>query len=129
MKHAGSALIVVLLVVLFLFGCTTMNVAPLQTSNRPAVEDWEKVAIYDERSEIGESFEEIAVLEVESAPTREEMIRSCQRKAASMGANGILVEEAARHGQAAWCRRGEVPVDVPHPTWHGRVVAVLVAPR
>ena len=128
MRPVGSSLLA-LLAVLFLIGCTTMSVTPLAERPLPQVEDWETVAIYDDSTEITEPYQEVAVLAVSSAPTKEKMINDCQRRAAAIGANGILIERAAKHGQSAWCRTGSVPVMVPHPAWHGRVLAILVTPQ
>jgi hypothetical protein len=109
-------------------GCTTVEVRPLRDPVIPRVEDWKTVAIYDDCAEISEPFEEVAVLEVSSAPTKEEMLRDCQRRAAAMGANGILVEKIAKHRESDWCEVGGVPVMIAHDAWHGRVLAILETP-
>ena len=113
----------------FSSGCTTMSVTPLRQQPLPQVKAWETVVVYADSGEIDGPYEEVAVLNVPSAPTKEKLLHDCQCRAAALGADGILIEEIAKHKGSAWGEIGGVPVMLAHDAWHGRVLAVLVTPQ
>jgi hypothetical protein len=116
-----------ILVASFAWGCTSMNVTQRNDQAWPALPEWRDVEVYDDASEVGGAYEEVAVIEVTSAATRGRMLRDCQRRAAELGANAIVIERAGTHGQMQPIVAGSVTTFMWSDRWDGRIVAIHVA--
>ena len=116
----------VLLVPTLLLGCTRMNVISLSDQSLPQLQHWSQVAVYENIAEVSESYQEVAVLEITTAATKKKMIRDSQRRAADMGANGIVLEHLGKHTDFNLIFNGLVFVPVSDDRWDGRILVILV---
>lgn len=114
----------VLLLPALLLGCTRMKVVELCDQPRPPLPHGTRVQVYQDVGEVPGAFEEIAVLEITSAVTRKRMLSDIQRRAAGLGADGIVLEQAGKHEEPARVFTGDLFIPIAAEYWDGRALAI-----
>lgn len=86
------------LLVLVASACATTSATRLGTSQaRPPVEDWKSVVVYRTAEQVPGEFEEVAILTGKGSEDwvdEEDVMNSMKKKAASLGANGIILNSS-----------------------------------
>ena len=126
MKRARVLFLLLFLLPTVLIGCTRMKIITLSEPVVPELLDWKQVQVYDDIEQVTGSFQEMAVIEVKSAPTWRKMIRDSRRKAAAMGANGIVVQRTGKHDETLPVFVAGVIIMTDSEYWDGRVLAIRV---
>lgn len=123
MKKAFAVLIPALL----LFGCITTSVTPLSGRSYPPVNESE-VVIYLQEDDIPRSFEKIAVIYARgdySLTDEAHMIKKVRRKAAKLGANGVLLHEIKEPSTGAKVAKAILHTEANRK---GEMIAIYVTP-
>ncbi len=128
MKQTGILRIVlpVLLLPAMMAGCTLMKVTSLGEQPPPHEQHWTEVDVYQDIGDVPEAYQEIAVLEIRSALTKKKMLYDCRRRAARLGANGIVLQQVGRHDELVPIFTGSVYIPVVSEQWDGRILAIRV---
>jgi hypothetical protein len=128
MKHFAR-LSVALCVVASLTGCVTTNATRLGTGAPLAAVPVESVAIYRTASQVPGKYEEVALLNSkgESSWTDEAaMFKSMKKKAAELGANGIILDAVSEPSAGAKIASAVFGTGAERK---GRAIAILVHPN
>lgn len=107
-------------------GCTLMKVTSLGDQPPPREQHWTEVGVYQDIGDVPGTYQEIAVLEIRSALTKKKMLYDCQRRAARLGANGIVLQQVGRHDELVPIFTGSVYIPVVSEQWDGRILAIRV---
>ncbi len=126
MKQSGVLRHLLLLLLALLLGCTSMKVVRLSDQSLPQLRHWTEVDVYQDIGKVPSSYQEIAVLEISSAVTKEKMLRDSQRRAAELGGSGIVLERVGKHEEMTLIFYGDGFIPVCDERWDARVLVIRV---
>ena len=116
----------ILLLIALITGCTQMNQINLTDDQMPSIGHWSLVNVYENFEDVSDNYREIAILEIKTAVSKKKLLRDCQRRAADLGANGIVLEQLGKHSDFTMIVAGSVIFPLVDERWDGRVIVIQV---